>query len=101
MDISRRGFLQFCIGSAAVLGLEVAVVGRLKELLAADGAGMPTVIWLNGANCTGCTVSLANLVGDTAPVDVAETQVPPFPGRRALRRRPYLTRLAVGRVPHP
>ena len=33
------------------------------------------MIWLNGANCTGCTVSLANLISDQAPTDVADLLV--------------------------
>jgi hydrogenase small subunit len=47
----------------------------LQEALAADGAGLPTVVWLNGANCTGCTVSLANRFSDDAPTDVVDLLV--------------------------
>lgn len=74
-QIGRREFLKYCIGSAAALGLNASVIGKLEKALAADGAGLPTVIWLNGANCTGCTVSLANLVGSQAPTDVADLLV--------------------------
>ena len=58
-DVSRRDFMKYCIGSAAVLGLNLSVLGKLEKALAAGGG--PPIIWLNGANCTGCTVSLANL----------------------------------------
>ena len=71
-EIGRRDFLKYCIGSAAVLGLNLTVVGRLQKALAADGAGLPTVVWLNGANCTGCTVSLANRISTDGPKDVAD-----------------------------
>lgn len=71
MYIQRRQFLKYCIGSAAVLGLPLSVVGKLQNALAADIA-LPRVIWLNAANCTGCTVSLANLFSDSGPVDVAD-----------------------------
>jgi hydrogenase small subunit len=71
MLIGRREFLKYCIGSAAALGLDMSVLGKLEKALAAD-AGLPKVIWLSGASCTGCTVSLANLVGDDAPKDVAD-----------------------------
>ena len=58
-DVSRRDFMKYCMGSAAVLGLNLSVLGNLEKALAAGGG--PPIIWLNGANCTGCTVSLANL----------------------------------------
>ena len=73
--VSRRDFLKYCIGSAAALGLDLSVVGRLQKALAAEGAGLPTVLWLNGANCTGCTVSLANRIASDAPRDVADLLV--------------------------
>lgn len=73
MNITRRDFLRYCISSAAVLGLDASVVMQLSKALAQDnGAAIPTVIWLNGANCTGCTISLANRIGVSAPVDVAD-----------------------------
>ena len=58
-DVSRRDFLKYCMGSAAALGLNLTVLGKLERALAAGDA--PPIVWLNGANCTGCTVSLANL----------------------------------------
>jgi len=71
MRVRRRDFLKYCIGSAAVLGLDLSLLSKLEKILAADSP-LPTVIWLNGANCTGCTVSLANLVGSNGPSDVAD-----------------------------
>ena len=77
MKATRRQFLKYCIGSAAALGLSSTVVGRLSRALADGGSGLPTVIWLNGANCTGCTISLANLFLDEpdAPSDIADLLV--------------------------
>ncbi len=60
------------MSSAAALSLPMTVVGKLEQALAAGGVDLPKVIWLNGANCTGCTVSLANLFSDTGPTDVAD-----------------------------
>ena len=34
--------------------------------------GCPPIIWINGANCTGCTISLANLFSTQGPTDVAD-----------------------------
>jgi hydrogenase small subunit len=75
MQIGRRQFLKYCVGSAAALGLPLTVVAKLESALAADGVGLPTVIWLNGANCTGCTVSLANHLSQQAPTDIADLLV--------------------------
>lgn len=72
MRIHRRQFLKYCLASAAALGLPLEVAGRLEQALAADSVPLPKVIWLNGANCTGCTVSLANLISDSGPADVAD-----------------------------
>ncbi len=72
MQISRRGFLKYCIGSAAALGLPLSVVGKLEEALGAVTDGLPKVVWLAGANCTGCTVSLANRISNEGPTDLAD-----------------------------
>lgn len=74
MGITRREFLKYCIGSAAVLGLGTSMIGKLTKALAGDGS-MPSVIWIEGASCSGCTVSLANLIGSASeggPADVAD-----------------------------
>ena len=75
MRIHRRQFLKYCIGSAAAFGLPMTVLGRLEQALAAEGTTLPKVIWLNGANCTGCTVSLANLFSESGPTDIADLLV--------------------------
>ena len=71
-SIDRRGFLRYAIGSAAALGLEGTVLGRLQTAYAAGGSGLPTVLWLAGGACTGCTVSLANRVSSTGPRDIGD-----------------------------
>lgn len=72
MRINRRQFLQYCIGSAAALGLPLTVLGKLELALADTTVPLPKVLWLNGANCTGCTVSLANLFSNSGPRDIAD-----------------------------
>lgn len=74
MQIDRRTFLKYCLGSAAILSLDASLVGRLKQALAGD-ASLPTVIWIEGASCSGCSVSIANLIGGVAgdgPTDIAD-----------------------------
>ena len=72
MQISRRGFLKYCIGSATPLGPPLSVLGKLEGALAAVNKGWPAVVWLAGANCTGCTVSLANRISDEGPTDLVD-----------------------------
>lgn len=72
MRIHRRQFLKYCVGSAAALGLPMTVLGKLEVALAATTSPLPKVIWLNAANCTGCTVSLSNLLSDSGPTDIAD-----------------------------
>lgn len=56
LGISRRGFLKFCSGVAATLGLSSTAGVRIAE--AVESAKRPSVIWLSGQECTGCTESL-------------------------------------------
>ena len=55
MDFSRRDFLRASAAVAAAFGI------KLPEALAADNSG-PNVIWLQGAGCSGCSVSLLNSI---------------------------------------
>lgn len=74
MWVTRRGFLKFCTTSAAALGLEASMLTKLTKVLAAD-TSRPTVVWLEGSACSGCTVSLANLIGPNSeggPVNIAD-----------------------------
>jgi len=73
MQVSRRAFLKYCFGSAAVLGFDNSFLGTLDKALAAGGG--PNILWLSAAGCSGCTVSLANLASATAPTDVADLLV--------------------------
>jgi hydrogenase small subunit len=66
MKISRQDFLKFCGISAAALGLNATDLFRLKEALANPNG--PTVIWLQGSACTGCSVSFLNRISTRAPL---------------------------------
>ena len=63
MNISRRSFFKYCIGSAASLGLAPSLLPKLAKAMETP-KGVPSIIWIEGASCSGCSVSLANLIGD-------------------------------------
>jgi len=73
MQVTRRDFLKLVGVSAAAIGLSAADLGHLEEALANPSA--PSVIWLQGASCTGCSVSFLNRVSTTAPVSAADVLV--------------------------
>jgi hydrogenase small subunit len=60
--ISRRGFMQFCAGMAALMGLPPSML----KALAADLLELkPSVIYMSFQECTGCLESLVNLTSPT------------------------------------
>ncbi|MBF0208249.1 MAG: iron hydrogenase [Oligoflexia bacterium] len=66
MNISRRDFLKYCAFFSASLGLSSLQIGRLGEVLA-NPTG-PSVIWLNGASCSGCSISFLNTINQSTDV---------------------------------
>jgi len=72
MKITRRDFMKYCSASAAALGLTSALGPLAKALASTNG---PPIIWIKGASCSGCTVSLANRISSSAPVDLADLLV--------------------------
>lgn len=59
-EINRRDFMKFCATTAAALGLsQVEFATRVSAALAATTSNKPPVIWLEGQDCAGCTVSFA------------------------------------------
>lgn len=65
MNVSRRSFLGYCIGSAAALGLSQFDLFKLKSALASTTSFK--VVWLSAAGCSGCSISLLNRISQTAP----------------------------------
>jgi NiFe hydrogenase small subunit HydA len=60
MRILRRDFLKLAAAAAAAGRLAPAALAALKDVLQARDA--PRVIWLQGAGCDGCAVSLLNSI---------------------------------------
>ncbi|MEW6001339.1 MAG: hydrogenase small subunit [Nitrospirota bacterium] len=64
--INRRDFLKYCVATAAILGLSeleftTKVAGALET-----ASKKPPVIWFSGQACTGCTISLAQILNPPA-----------------------------------
>jgi hydrogenase small subunit len=60
--LSRRKFLELCAASATTLGLSQSLLPGLVEALTGALQKKPTVLWLQGAACSGCSISLLNSV---------------------------------------
>ena len=69
MSITRRDFLKYCGVSAVALGLSSTDLLQMEELLANPGG--PSVIWLQGSSCTGCSMSFLNRISNSAPTTAA------------------------------
>ncbi len=57
---TRRDFLKYSSSLAILLGLSEMYVPQIASALEQIVSKKQPVIWLNGAACTGCTVSFAN-----------------------------------------
>jgi len=77
--VSRREFLEFCGGLAAVLGLESFYVPQIAHAL--ENLKRPSIIWIQLQECTGCVESvirtaeptIGNLVLDLVSLDYSHT----------------------------
>lgn len=72
MAITRRQFVTRMGALAAAAGLSQADVARLTEAFAYGSPGLggqfgkPRVVWIHGAECTGCSTSVLGIFEDTA-----------------------------------
>lgn len=73
MAITRRDFLKYCGASAVALGLSGTDLLQMEELLANPAS--PTVLWLQGASCTGCSISFLNRISTSAPTTAADVLI--------------------------
>lgn len=64
--ISRREFLKYCAATAAALGLsELEFTTKVAQALEA-ASEKPPVIWLEGQDCAGCSISLTGALNPPA-----------------------------------
>ena len=81
--LSRRDFMKFCGLMAATLGLEASYLPKIAEAL--TGSERPPVVWLQFAECTGCTEAflrtsnpfIDDLILDKISLDYHETIMAP------------------------
>ena len=64
--VSRRSFLKFCGAVAAAAGLSASAAPRVAmaiedSVIGAKEGGLFPVLWIEGASCTGCTESFAQI----------------------------------------
>ena len=75
MPVTRRDFLRYCNLAATSVGVGAVQLGWLERALANPLA--PSVLWLQGSCCTGCSISFLNRisdkVGEPATVDTVIT----------------------------
>jgi len=59
--ITRRDFLKYCAIGAGALGLSTSTLMKLEDAIAKEtlNGGIP-VVWIDGAACTGCSMTLLN-----------------------------------------
>jgi hydrogenase small subunit len=77
--VTRRQFLEFCGGLAAMLGLDALHIPRIARAL--EVLQRPSVIWIQLQECTGCVESvirtaeptIGNLVLDLVSLDYSHT----------------------------
>lgn len=60
LRITRRDFLKYCTIAAGALGLSATTLMKIDTAIAKTG-GLP-VIWMAGAACTGCSMTLLNSI---------------------------------------
>lgn len=64
--ISRRSFLGYCAGIAAMIGLSESAAPAIADtieqsVIGAKSGKLKPVIWMEGSSCTGCTESFAQV----------------------------------------
>ncbi|HUU40036.1 MAG TPA: hydrogenase small subunit [Desulfatiglandales bacterium] len=64
--VSRREFVKYCAATAAVLGLsELEFTTKIVQALESAGK-KPPVIWLEGQDCAGCSISFTGALNPPA-----------------------------------
>jgi hydrogenase small subunit len=73
MRISRRDFVTYCGAGVASLALSSKELKLLASII--NGPTKPTVLWLSGSGCTGCSISFLNRISTEAPKKASDVLV--------------------------
>ncbi|NLH16559.1 MAG: hydrogenase small subunit [Phycisphaerae bacterium] len=73
MLITRRSFLKYCAAASAALGLDHSALRAVEQ--AAGGPDGPSVLWLQGSGCSGCSISFLNYISPNDPKDAADVLI--------------------------
>jgi len=65
MPITRRQFLKVFAGTGVAVTVSGSLLPEIVSALEKAAAGNPPVLWIQGAGCTGCSVSLLNTTHPT------------------------------------
>lgn len=68
--VSRRDFMKFCAAVAVAMGMEASMAPTVASAL--ESKRRPSVIYLHGAECTGCTEALLRAVDPYVDVLIME-----------------------------
>ncbi|ADG83818.1 NADH-ubiquinone oxidoreductase [Thermincola potens] len=60
--LSKKDFSQLCLGSSGEGGISQIYIPEIVRTLEEAAMGCPPVIWLQGASCGGCSISLLDNV---------------------------------------
>ncbi len=77
--VSRRDFMKLCSMVAVALGMDASMAGKVAAAL--ESPERPTIVYMHGAECTGCTEALLrstdpyldDLIINTISLDYCET----------------------------
>jgi hydrogenase small subunit len=72
-NVSRRDFLKYCGIGAGALGLSMTDLGLLEKAMANPSG--PSVIWMQGTGCTGCSESFLNRISTSGPQTAANVLI--------------------------
>ena len=71
--ITRRSFLKYCAAATAALGLDPMDLRAVEQATGRPDA--PTVLWLQGSGCSGCSISFLNYISPSEPKDATDVLI--------------------------
>ncbi len=73
MQITRRSFLKYCAAASAALGLDRLELAGVEAAM--NRPDSPSVLWIQGSGCSGCSISFLNYISPSEPKDATEVLI--------------------------